>query len=63
VLLRLIGQQAATQEELDANDLALTKAQSEVTRLAAAKQEFERSLKLARTSRATRAADSNESPR
>src|SRR6266446_1643653 len=46
VLLRLIGQQAATQEELDANDLALTKAQSEVTRLAAAKQEFERSLKL-----------------
>ncbi len=46
VLQRLIGQQAATQEELDANDLALTKAQSEVTRLAAAKQEFERSLKL-----------------
>src|SRR5260221_412044 len=46
VLLRLIRQQAATQEELDANDLALTKAQSEVTRLAAAKQEFERSLKL-----------------
>src|SRR5712664_3020728 len=46
VLQRLIGQQAATQEELAANDLALTKAQSEVTRLAAAKQEFERSLKL-----------------
>src|SRR5437899_8772687 len=46
VLQRLIGQQAATQEELAANDLALTQAQSEVTRLAAAKQEFERRLKL-----------------
>jgi HlyD family secretion protein len=46
VLLRLIAEQAATQEELAANDLALTKAQAEVTRLAAAKQEFERSVKL-----------------
>jgi HlyD family secretion protein len=46
VLLRLIAEQAATQEELSANDLALTKAQAEVTRLAAAKQEFERSVKL-----------------
>lgn len=46
VLLRLIGQQAATQEELAANDLALTKAQAEVTRLAAAKQEFDRGVKL-----------------
>ena len=46
VLQRLIAQQAATQEELAANDLALTKAQAEVTRLAASKQEFERSLKL-----------------
>src|SRR5882724_5801648 len=45
-LQRLIAQQAATRDELAANDLALTKAQSEVTRLAAAKQEFERSLKL-----------------
>src|SRR2546427_1994440 len=45
-LQRLIKQQAATQDELAANDLALTKAQAEVTRLAAAKQEFERSLKL-----------------
>src|SRR3989454_8308475 len=45
-LVRLIAQQAATQEELAANDLALGKAQAEVTRLAAAKQEFERSLKL-----------------
>jgi len=46
VLLRLIAEQAATQDELAANDLALTKAQAEVTRLAAAKQEFERSVKL-----------------
>ncbi len=46
VLQRLIKQQAATQEEFAANDLALTKAQAEVTRLAAAKQEFERSVKL-----------------
>jgi len=46
VLQRLIAQQAATQEELAANDLALTKAQAEVTRLAAAKEEFERSVKL-----------------
>src|SRR6267142_2462533 len=35
-LQRLIKQQAATQDELAANDLALTKAQAEVTRLAAA---------------------------
>jgi HlyD family secretion protein len=46
VLLRLIAEQAATQEELAANDLALTKAQAEVTRLSAAKQEFERSMNL-----------------
>src|SRR5713101_634108 len=46
VLLRLIAQQAATQDEVAANDLALTKAQAEVTRLAATKQEFERSVKL-----------------
>jgi HlyD family secretion protein len=46
VLQRLVAEQAATQEELAANDLALTKAQTEVTRLAAAKQEFERSVKL-----------------
>jgi HlyD family secretion protein len=42
----LIAQQAATQDELAANDLALTKAQAEVTRLAAAKQEFDRSVRL-----------------
>jgi HlyD family secretion protein len=46
VLQRLIAQQAATQDELAANDLALAKAQAEVTRLAAAKHEFERSVKL-----------------
>src|SRR5260370_1050679 len=46
VLQRLIAQQAATQDELAANDLALTKAQAELTRLAAAKQEFERSVSL-----------------
>ena len=45
-LLRLIARQAATQEELAANDLALAKAQTEMTRLAAAKQEFERGVKL-----------------
>jgi RND family efflux transporter MFP subunit len=46
VLLRLIKGQAATQDELAANDLSLTKAQAEVTRLTAAKQEFARSVKL-----------------
>jgi len=45
-LQRLIVQQAATQDELAANDLALTKAQAEVTRLTAAKQEFERGVRL-----------------
>jgi HlyD family secretion protein len=45
-LVKLLTQQAATQEELAANDLALTKAQAEVTRLAAAKQEFDHSVKL-----------------
>jgi len=45
-LARLIAQQAATQDELAANDLALMKAQAEVTRLAAGKQEFDRGVKL-----------------
>jgi HlyD family secretion protein len=45
-LLRLIDQHAATKDELAANDLELTKAQSEVTRLTAAKQEFDRGVKL-----------------
>ena len=45
-LVRLMAQQAATQQELASNDLALTKAQAEVTRLTGAKQEFDRSVKL-----------------
>ena len=45
-LLHLMDKQAATPDELAANDLALTKAQAEVTRLTAAKQEFDRSVKL-----------------
>jgi HlyD family secretion protein len=45
-LARLIALQAATPDELSANDLALTKAQAEVARLAAAKQEFDRGVKL-----------------
>jgi HlyD family secretion protein len=45
-LVRLIAQQAATKEELAANDLELAKAQADVTRLAAAKQEFDRGVKL-----------------
>ncbi|HEX8763753.1 MAG TPA: efflux RND transporter periplasmic adaptor subunit [Candidatus Acidoferrum sp.] len=44
--LHLIEQQAATKDELALNDLDLTKAQAEVTRLTAAKQEFDRSVKL-----------------
>jgi HlyD family secretion protein len=46
VLQRLITQQAATNDELTANDLDLTKAQSEVTRLTAVKAEFDRGVKL-----------------
>jgi len=45
-LTRLIAEQAATRDELAANDLALTKAQAEVNRLTAAKQEFDRSVRL-----------------
>jgi HlyD family secretion protein len=45
-LLRLIEQHAATKDELAANDLELTKAQSEVTRLTAVKQEFDRGVNL-----------------
>lgn len=45
-LLHLIAQQAATKDELALNDLDLTKAQAEVTRLTAAKQEFDRGVKL-----------------
>jgi HlyD family secretion protein len=46
VLQRLIKEQAATQDELSTNDLALTKAQAEVTRLTAVKREFDRGVKL-----------------
>jgi HlyD family secretion protein len=45
-LLHLVAQQAATREELAANDLSLTEAQAEVTRLTAVKQEFDRSVRL-----------------
>lgn len=45
-LLRLIEQHAATKDELSANDLELTKAQAEVARLTAAKQEFDRGVSL-----------------
>jgi HlyD family secretion protein len=45
-LVRLMAEQAATKDELATNDLALTKAQAEVTRLQAVKQEFDRGVKL-----------------
>ena len=46
VLQRLVARQAATQDELAANDVSLIEAQAEVTRLSAAKQQFERGVKL-----------------
>jgi HlyD family secretion protein len=45
-LERLIAQQAATKDELAANDLDLAKADAQVKQLTAAKQEFERGVKL-----------------
>jgi HlyD family secretion protein len=45
-LERLIAQQAATRDELTANDLALAKAKTQVAQLEAAKNEFDRSVKL-----------------
>ncbi len=45
-LERLLAQGAATKEELATNDLALVKALSEVNRLSAAKQEFDRQAGL-----------------
>jgi HlyD family secretion protein len=45
-LQRLIAQQAATKDELAANELELTKTQTEVDRLSAVKQEFDRGVKL-----------------
>jgi len=45
-LKRLLAQGAATQDEAAANELSLTKAQAEVNRLTAAKQEFDRQVSL-----------------
>src|SRR6266568_2248067 len=45
-LVRLMTEQAATKDELATNDLALTKAQADVTRLQAVKQEFDRGVRL-----------------
>ncbi|HKW32202.1 MAG TPA: efflux RND transporter periplasmic adaptor subunit [Candidatus Acidoferrum sp.] len=45
-LVHLVAQQAATKDELAANDLNLTKAQEDVRRMTAAKQEFDRNVKL-----------------
>jgi HlyD family secretion protein len=45
-LQRLLAQQAATRDELAANELELAKAQAEVTRLTAVKNEFTRSVHL-----------------
>ncbi len=45
-LVRLLAQGAATKDELAANDLALTKAKSEVEKLTAAKEEFIRQVGL-----------------
>ena len=45
-LKRLVAQQAATKDELAANEVALARAQSEYNRLAAAKQEFARQVLL-----------------
>jgi HlyD family secretion protein len=48
-LTRLLTLGAATKDELAANDLSLAKAQEEVTRLAAAKEEFLRQVSLDRS--------------
>jgi HlyD family secretion protein len=45
-LVRLIAKQAATQDELAVNDLALNKAEAEVARLTGAKKEFGLDLSL-----------------
>jgi HlyD family secretion protein len=45
-LERLIAQQAATKDELAANDFNLAKAEAQVKQLTAAKQEFEHGVKL-----------------
>ena len=45
-LTRLLAQDAATKDELTANDLSLEKMQAEVNKLAAAKKEFDRQANL-----------------
>jgi HlyD family secretion protein len=45
-LVRLVAKEAATQDELAVNELALAKADAEVTRLAGAKKEFGSDLSL-----------------
>lgn len=45
-LERLVAQQAATKEEVAANDLALAKAKAQVDQLQASKNEFDRTVKL-----------------
>jgi HlyD family secretion protein len=59
-LQRLIDKQAATKDELAANDLALAKAQALVQQLQAAKNEFDRSVKL-QASQATLQVDQQKS--
>lgn len=45
-LQRLLAQQAATKDELAANEVELAKVQADVTRLSAVKQEFDRNVHL-----------------
>ena len=60
-LTRLLSQGAATKDELAANDLALEKTRSELSKLAAAKKEFDRQANLdqARSSLAVQQAQSD----
>jgi HlyD family secretion protein len=51
-LVHLVAEDAATREELAANELELSDAQGEVAKLTAVKQEFDRSVKLAGASAA-----------
>ncbi len=53
-LARLLTQQAATRDELARNEVALAKAQADVTRLQAAKDEFDRRVQLDAQSAALR---------
>jgi HlyD family secretion protein len=60
-LTRLLAQDAATKDELTANDLSLEKMQAEVNKLAAAKKEFDRQANLdqSRTALAVQQAQSD----